>query len=573
MTQTMATSYGYDRQRPRTEIFLDASSLGAANSRSEKPLVLIGSANGGEPNVPHVISNFAQARDLFRGGELLDAIEMAWNPSPNISGAGKIVAIRSDQATQAKLTQGALTFTSKLYGVDANSIQVEMTNNALTSSKRVSVYFTKERYEKVYDNIGNIFTVRYTGTSAVATVEVQVDSTSKLATKLVLKAGADAGSATAVRTYELGEGVYEDVHVLVNDINNLPDFEAKMIVLGGNKNIQTQYLDVLASTDIKAKDATVKAVGADLETQMANDTYVEVSVDRTQAVPATIALTSLSGAETEPAPASWASLFEAISGLDAYYITPLTSDAAIHGELSQFLRDESNAGMHLRGIVGGGLGESEDELRSRQMNLRNSRVGVVGDSGTRRMADGRVYNFPAYMYAALVAGIASGLEVGEPLTYKKVNIEALDRKFTGDQLDQLNNSGVIMTEFVRTRTSSHFRIVSDPTTYNVTTEPVQNRISLGEVSDFLTTELREVLDNEFIGTRIRSTSASIIKNRVESFLDQQKKVNGLIVDYSPDDVQVVISGNTARINLTVQPSQGLDFINVYITYEDNELTA
>lgn len=573
MTQTMATSYGYDRQRPRTEIFLDASSLGAANSRSEKPLVLIGSANGGEPNVPHVISNFAQARDLFRGGELLDAIEMAWNPSPNISGAGKIVAIRSDQATQAKLTQGALTFTSKLYGVDANSIQVEMTNNALTSSKRVSVYFTKERYEKVYDNIGNIFTVRYTGTSAVATVEVQVDSTSKLATKLVLKAGADAGSATAVRTYELGEGVYEDVHVLVNDINNLPDFEAKMIVLGGNKNIQTQYLDVLASTDIKAKDVTVKAVGADLETQMANDTYVEVSVDRTQAVPATIALTSLSGAETEPAPASWASLFEAISGLDAYYITPLTSDAAIHGELSQFLRDESNAGMHLRGIVGGGLGESEDELRSRQMNLRNSRVGVVGDSGTRRMADGRVYNFPAYMYAALVAGIASGLEVGEPLTYKKVNIEALDRKFTGDQLDQLNNSGVIMTEFVRTRTSSHFRIVSDPTTYNVTTEPVQNRISLGEVSDFLTTELREVLDNEFIGTRIRSTSASIIKNRVESFLDQQKKVNGLIVDYSPDDVQVVISGNTARINLTVQPSQGLDFINVYITYEDNELTA
>ena len=573
MTQTMATSYGYDRQRPRTEIFLDASSLGAANSRSEKPLVLIGSANGGEPNVPHVISNFAQARDLFRGGELLDAIEMAWNPSPNISGAGKIVAIRSDQATQAKLTQGALTFTSKLYGVDANSIQVEMTNNALTSSKRVSVYFTKERYEKVYDNIGNIFTVRYTGTSAVATVEVQVDSTSKLATKLVLKAGADAGSATAVRTYELGEGVYEDVHVLVNDINNLPDFEAKMIVLGGNKNIQTQYLDVLASADIKAKDVTVKAVGADLETQMANDTYVEVSVDRTQAVPATIALTSLSGAETEPAPASWASLFEAISGLDAYYITPLTSDAAIHGELSQFLRDESNAGMHLRGIVGGGLGESEDELRSRQMNLRNSRVGVVGDSGTRRMADGRVYNFPAYMYAALVAGIASGLEVGEPLTYKKVNIEALDRKFTGDQLDQLNNSGVIMTEFVRTRTSSHFRIVSDPTTYNVTTEPVQNRISLGEVSDFLTTELREVLDNEFIGTRIRSTSASIIKNRVESFLDQQKKVNGLIVDYSPDDVQVVISGNTARINLTVQPSQGLDFINVYITYEDNELTA
>lgn len=207
------------------------------------------------------------------------------------------------------------------------------------------------------------------------------------------------------------------------------------------------------------------------------------------------------------------------------------------------------------------------------MNIRNARVSLVGDSVTRRMSDGRIYNAPAYMYAAQIAGIASGLPVGEPLTYKHVNVEALDRKFTGDQLDQLNNSGIIMTEFVRTRTSSHFRVVSDPTTYNISSEPVQNRVSLGEVSDFLTTEIRTVLDEEYIGTRIRSTSASIIKNRVESFLDQQKNVDGLIVDYNPDDVQVVISGNVARISFTVQPSQGLDYINVYITYEDQELTA
>ena len=569
----MAQSYGYSRQRPRTEIFLDASSLGAANTLSEKPLVLIGSANGGQPNVAHVITNFAQARDIFRGGELLDAIEMAWNPSPSVSGAGRIIAIRTDQATQAKLSKGGLTFTSKLYGVDANSIQVQLTDNTITNSKRLSVYLTKARYEKVYDNIGNIFTVRYKGSEAQATIAVETDASSKLATRLVLSVGADGESLAPVRTYELGEGVYEDVHILVNDINNLPDFEANMIVLGGNKNISTEFLDPQTATDIKEAAVTIKAVGADLEAQIANDLYVDVKVDRTQAIPDTVALSNLAGAETEAAPASWAEMFAQVSDLSSYYIVPLTSDEAIHGELSQYLRDESNNGNQKRGIVGGGINESIEQLRGRQMNLRNSRIAVVGDSGTRRMADGRVFNFPAYMYAALVAGIASGLGIGDPLTYKKVNIEALDRRFTGDQLDQLNNSGVIMTEFVRTRVSSHFRLVSDPTTYNVTTEPVQNRISLGEVSDFLTTELREVLDTEFIGTRIRTTSASIIKNRVESFLDQQKKVGGLIVDYNPDDVQVVISGNTARINMAVQPSQGLDFINVYVTYEDNELVA
>ncbi|BAN59568.1 tail sheath [Bacillus phage phiNIT1] len=569
----MAQSYGYDRERPRTEVFLDSSNLGAANVASEKPLVLMGSANGGQPHVPHLITNYAQAREMFRGGELLDAIELAWNPSPTAQGAGKIYAMRTDDATQAKFSNGGLTVTSKLYGADANSIQVEYADNNLTKSKRFSVYFTKERYEQVYDNIGNIFTVQYKGKEAQATISIEVDANTHLATRLVLSEGADEESLQPLRTYELGPGVYQDVNVLVNDINNLPDFEAKMNTLGGNKNIETEYLDELAATDVKTSQVVVTAVGADLINQVSNDTYVAVEVDRSQALPASFTLTNLSGAKTEPAPASWAELFSKVADLGAYYIVPLTAEEAIHGELSQFLRDESNNGNHLRGFVGGKFKESIETMRGRQMNLRNSRVDLIGNSGTRRMSDGRVYNFPAYMNAALVGGIASGLDIGEPLTYKRVNIESLDMKFTGDQLDQLNNSGIIMIEFVRTRTASYYRIVSDPTTYNVASDPVQNRTSLGEISDFLTTEIRTVLDEEFIGTRIRNTSASILKNRVESFLDRQKDVGGLIVDYNPDDVQVIFTGNTARINISVKPAQGLDYINVYITYEDVELTA
>lgn len=568
----MVSSYGYNRQRPRTEIFLDASSLGAANIASEKPLVIIGSANGGQPQVPVELTNFAQARDTFRGGPLLDAIEMAWNPSPNVQGAGKIYAIRTDAATQATLAEQALTITSQLYGADANGIQVQLQDNALTGSKTFSVYFTQESYQQVYDNIGNIFSVQYTGALAYASVEVTVDATTHLATQLILKTGADQVSATPVRTYQLGAGLYSDVNVLVNDINNLPDFTANMNTLGGNKNVTTNLLDVLVATACKATPVTVKAVGADLVNQTSIDKYINVVVDRSKAI-TNFTLTNLAGATTGVAPASWADVFPLIADLGAYYIVPLTSDTAIHGELAQFLRDESNNGNQLRGFVGAGLKETIDALKGRQMNLRNSRVSLVGNSGTRRMADGRIYNFPAYMLSALIAGVASGLPVGEPLTYKHINIDGLDLKFTGDQLDQLDSSGVIMVEFVRTRNSSFYRVVSDPTTYNVATEPVQNRISLGEVSDFLTTELRTILDEEFVGTKIRSTSASILKNRVESFLDSQKNVGGLIVDYNPDDVQVVITGNTARINLTVQPTQGLDYINVYITYADDNLTA
>ncbi|UNA01487.1 tail sheath protein [Bacillus phage vB_BcgM] len=569
----MAISYGFNRKRPRTEVFLDSTALGSANAQSEKPVVIIGSATDGKPYEPVELTNLAQARSAFRGGELVDAIEMAWNPAAGVGGAGKIYALRTDEAKQATLVSSGLTFTSKVYGADANNIQVSLTDNALTGSKRVGVYFTKEGYEKVYDNIGNIFNITYTGAQK-GNIEVKVNATSKLAEKLILKVGADAGSMVEVRAYELGVGVYEDVNALVNDIANLPDFKASMNSLGGYKDVRTQYLDVLAAKDMtKDTPVAVKAIAADIANTLANDRYVSVAVDFTKTIPATIQVTSLAGGETKAPKTSWAELFLKVADLGAYYIVPLTASESIHAELSHFLRTESTSGNQLRGFVGGGLDETFESLKSRQANLRNARVAVVGDDVVRRMADGRVYKAPCYMYAAQIAGLASGLAIGEPITYKKMNIESLGKKYIGEQLDQLDAAGVVMTEFARNTKGSTFRIVSDPTSYNRVDEPVQNRISLGEVSDFLTTELRTVLDEEFIGTRLRNTSASIIKNRIESFLDVQKNVDGLIVNYSPEDIQVVINGNTAIINIAVQPTQGLDYINVYLSYKDNQMSA
>jgi len=569
----MAVSYGFNRKRPRTEVFLDSTALGSANAQSEKPIIILGSALDGKPNEPVELTNLAQARTAFRGGELVDAIEMAWNPALNLNGAGKIYAVRTDDAKQASLTNLGLKFTSNVYGVDANNIQITLTDNALTKSKRFTVYFTKESYEKTYDNIGNIFDLTYTGAQK-ANVEVTVDAATKLATKLILKVGADTASLAVVKSYELGTGIFEDVNALINDINNLPDFKASMSGLGGYKNVKTQYFDVMAAKDLtKDKAEPIKAIAADLANALASDRYVSVEVDFTKGIPASIPVTSLSGGSTGASPTSWADMFLKVADVGGYYIVPLTASEAIHAELSHFLRTESNAGNQLRGFVGGGFDETFESLKSRQANIRNARIALVGDDVVRRMADGRVYKAPGYMYAAQIAGLASGLAVGEPVTYKKMNIESLGKKYIGEQLDQLDASGVVMTEFVRNRKGSTYRVVSDPTTYNRIDEPVQNRISLGEVSDFLTTELRTVLDEEFIGTRIRNTSASIIKNRIESFLDVQKNVDGLIVNYSPEDIQVVINGNTAIINIAVQPTQGLDYINVYLSYKDNHLSA
>lgn len=564
-------SYGFNQTRPRTTVFLNASGLGGPNANSEKPLVILGSANGGKPQSPTVISSYTQAKQLFRSGELLDAIEMAWNPSDSVQGAGQIFAVRTDTATQATLTAGGLEFTSVIYGSDANNIQVELADNTLTSSKTLTVYDTQDAYSKVYDNLGNIFTIQYTGASASGMVEVVVDATTKYATTLNLYSGT-SGSETIEKAYQLGSGVYQDVNVLLNDISNLTDWTVTVNTLGGNKNIQTQYLDALTKVECKASAVTVKAIAADIILQTENDPYVVVSQPTWGTAVVNIPLTFLSGGSTTAAPATWSSMFDAVANLGAYYVVPLTSDQALQGELAQFLDDQAQAGNMMRGIVGGGINDSISVVKGRQAALRDARVGVVGTSGTRTMSDGRVYNFPGYMHAALIAGIASGLPVGEPITYKHENIQALDGSFSSDDLDNLNASGVIMSEFVRTRTASYFRIVSDPTSYNDQAEPVQNRMSLGEISDFLSVDLRTELDENFIGTRLGNTSASILKNAVESFLDQ-KVIAGEIVSYDPSNVQVIINGNTATINFTVQPAEGLDYINCYVTYQQPQMTA
>ncbi|MCC9083655.1 hypothetical protein LOS22_14535 [Enterococcus faecium] len=126
------------------------------------------------------------------------------------------------------------------------------------------------------------------------------------------------------------------------------------------------------------------------------------------------------------------------------------------------------------------------------------------------------------MMASQIAGIASGLEIGEAITFKHFTVTSVDRIYESSQLDMLNDSGVIAVEYVRNRSLTAFRIVQDVTTYNDKTDPVKNEMSVGEANDFLVSELKIELDNNFIGTKVVDTSASLIKNFIQSFLDKKK---------------------------------------------------
>lgn len=555
-------------ERPHTSITTDTSAITGASSGSEKRLMLIGSAKGGQPNTVYRVRNYIQAKQLFREGDLLDALELAWNPASSNPGAGDVLAMRVEDATNAEYTAGPVTFKSLLWGEQANQIQVELKTDQLNGVdyRNLTVSFAPDNHSMTYRNIGTIFTVHYEAPEG----NEQMAGTIQIENNTVTLEVTDETSPINTVKFPLGSGRYQKANVLVNAINSVEGFTASMPI-GSDKNIDTDGLDSLTQTAIGGEGVQVTGLMADLQRQLRYDEYIEVSISG-QASLEDFEVVSLAGGDDGTVPETWYSKINHFANEGGYYLVPLTDKQAVHQEALAFVRERSANGDPMRAIVGAGNNETAEQLLNRAASLRDGRAALVGFSSSRTLDDGRVKNIPAYLSAAQVAGLASGLGIGESVTFKQIAVNGLTRIFEGAQLDTLNSGGVIMAEFVRQGTGNKFRIVDDVTTYNDTSDPVSNQLAMGEANDFLVSDLKIHLDDSFIGRRAVITSPSLIKNSVQSFLDQKKR-NSEIQDYNPEEVQVVINGEVVEITLVVFPIRSIKKINVSLNYKQQVLTS
>lgn len=575
--------------RPHTEINVDTSGIGGVAGSSEKILCLIGQAEGGEPNTVYELRNYSQAEQVFRSGELVDAIHLAWTTNPQFT-AGRILAMRIEDAEPANLTKGGLTFKSKIYGVDSNDIQVALEENTITDSYRLKVIFDKDRVHNTYDNIGNIFKIEYTG-DGEANYSVTHSAETGFAKNLVLTENGEE-----IKTYSLGDGVFEYTNDIIKDINNTPQFKALLSPFG-NKDIETKYLDEATNISLGEEGAYVEAIYGDIlkqtkydqavsitraeETQTPSDVSVQSGEESAEVTASSVAniptitpfeATKLSDGTNGTPPSTWSDKLNLFAHEGGYYVVPLSSRQSVHAEVAHFVNSRSDAGEPMRAIIGAGINESKEQLIGRASALVNPRVSLIANSGTFVMEDGRKNHVPAYMVASAVAGLASGLGIGESITFKNFRINSLDQVYESSELDQLNENGVISIEFVRDRLNTRFRIVDDVTTYNDTRDPVKSEMAIGEENDFLTSELKILLDDNFIGARTTQTSPSIIKDFVQSYLERKKRENE-IQDFTPEDVQVIVEGKEARISMTVFPIRTLKKITVSLVYKEQQLEA
>lgn len=571
---------------PRTVVTIDTSRLGANSTGGTKALVVYGSAQSGIPNTVYHVSSYAQAKSVFKGGDLLDFIGMAWSPSNGtFQGAGDIYAVRVDTAKPATTEIGNLRISSKQYGQGANKVAVKLETGTLPNSYKLTAIDTSSSLsQEIYDNMGVIADIKYTGLEAVARLSVKDGI-------LAINVGDTADALTPIISYDLSSELFSTMDKVVSQLNVTGLVEASFIPQG-DKAIDSIFLDEVTDKDIKEEPYTVTSlVGSMLHETLysdlievnlikevapklvltPSDTEVLFEEEDSQVLPpvTTFPIRQLVGGSNGTVPGSWDSLFRLLQTNDtpsAYYIVPLTPNQAIHRELSAFVTEMSGTGFPMRGIVGGGLGENINKTFARKAVLNNPRIALVGFDTKTAMPDGRIATMPAYMTSAYVAGLASGLPVGEAITYKPLNIVGLNRDYTSDELSTLSSAGVVVAKKERNNTGQTFRVLSDVTTANNENDPVQSKMSLGELSDFLGNSMREMLDSKFIGTRTTSVTASTLKAEISTFL-LEKKNQGRIVAYNPADISVSVTGNQANITCVVEPSRELEYINVGIIYD------
>lgn len=312
----------------------------------------------------------------------------------------------------------------------------------------------------------------------------------------------------------------------------------------------------------------VWGVRGDIESKLAYDQYVSVTANYLEEFTQPFGSTHMINGTTSQPPISWADKFQNFNQVPAYFLVPLTSSANVHQELKAYINDRFNAGTFLRGFVGAGMSETTGQLVARQTRLKEPRICLIGTSGYFTMPDNSVVHLPAYMVAVVAAAVASSLQIGGALTNKYINMVSVDQQFTSTELDTLNGSGIILVEPILNRgTASGFRFIQDVTTYNDPKEKVKSRESMGEITDFLFDDMRQYLENNWIGKNIRKNSAGLLRNAIDSYLYKiALDPDGYIVDYDSNDIEVYLKGDQAWIEFTVMPSQTLDFIKVYGAY-------
>lgn len=567
---------------------IDVSAMATkGNADGAKVIALIGECNGGEPGSVQFFTEPTSARKVLKSGPLLKACEKAWNPvsktkeGVKLGGANMIACIRTNQATKSELKikkeeKVQIAFRSKDWG-ENTSHQVKIQDGTLNRTKKLTIYDQLNGLYENFDNLGNAFTINYTGEAAYAELNIYLDGTHAM--YFQTKIGESAETAQEDIKIKLDTKKFKSLKYLINELQSYENYVVST-ANSYNMRLKVTDLDFVSKANIKLGDETqayrVTAVFGDIKSKIdLNSQLIEVAeYDKSLGEIENFEYQVMEGGTNGSSPASWVKFFDALSNFDIFYIVPLVSDMSIHAELAAHIEEMSgNLGKERRGVVGGENYETIAESLQRARYLSTDRMQVVHGGFYDINSDNELELYPPYILAAQHAGRAAYLEDGEPATHDVYRMSAPEYKLERNEVARLLQGGVLAFEFVLGKngsSQSYVRLVQDLTTDITSTDTVHTERATGALADSINKEIREALDSLLTGKRTAVADLTSAKNRVISILQERQRKNHII---NFKDVYVTKTGTVTEVDYSVAPAEPNNFTLITAHYYSETISV
>jgi hypothetical protein len=302
----------------------------------------------------------------------------------------------------------------------------------------------------------------------------------------------------------------------------------------------------------------------------------------------------IGGTEGTTTQTHWDDALTSLQSEDTPLVSCISHEPSVWAALSSHVDYMSSTGKkERRGFCGGfsdddgysdGLGKwntttqinaSVNQMLTYAFSLNFDRMCYVGPGFTAYDENGVLITYNGAISAALVAGMAAGVDVAEALTHKTVSVLGLEYNLKGADLDRLLEGGVCPLEYAP---GIGYRVCQSITTWLADNRYNRRELSVGRVADYVARSVRERLDRDFIGRKGTTTTLISIKNATISILAQAYRDGYLAGDTNNPpykNIQVRLDGDACYVDFECSPVIPINYIpiTIHLTIFTSTLTA
>jgi hypothetical protein len=524
---------------------------------------------------------------------LIDTAISAWG-SCTVAATDKLV-VAMDPAATAHRNGFARCF--EISGADAATfgLAAQLVRASVEPASLITVTQPRDLISEEESLGGNaILAVGHDGTGGVTAATVQVSATS-----VVLTTVGGASTSTFLKAN------YKTIKELADEISLLTGWSASVVSSIYNQLSPDALDEIPALGALSAAGllpALIKKDAVEVAAMFANSILADLIDQAVIGLPDAQTKTALSGGvKGATTNADVVAALDKFTKFHVNFIIPLFSrDAAedIGDSLTDLESSYTIAGIHQAVKTHISMMKSVKKRSERQavLSLKDSytackeQAGVLADGRCQLViqdvrqvdAAGNIMWFQPWATAAMVAGARSGASIGEPMTFKYLNVSGIRQTaqpmitaeadiildFDPDlYADDAITNGIT---FLEARQTGGYRIVVDNTTYGRDANFVWNRANVIYAADIVAFNFRDQLEAVYVGKK-NTVSAADIASTASSIL-AQFRAQGITVATQDapagfKDLQVRMEGNTIYVTVTIKIVEGIDFVLSDITVQ------